>query len=220
MNFLIFSCRGEVAQGTQFALPQVLVQVGLHKSFHVEGSLLAILFLLLFFVKKLPQVVVQVRLHKTFFLTLIFLVVGIFAVLSLASFFCSKNLKEKNKTILNVLRFSPEVKSFHFSLDWVRPLSTKFYPALQSNKWDLKCLKLATNLPQWLPLHLAAPSLLPNTSLWTSLSKSTTRRRAHRWHVYFHPCSWITLFIRAVCSLQTKVALWPSLWQCHQPRPA
>ena len=72
MNFLIFSCRGEVAQGTQFALPQVLVQVGLHKSFHVEGSLLAILFLLLFFVKKLPQVVVQVSLHKSSFPALIF----------------------------------------------------------------------------------------------------------------------------------------------------
>ena len=53
MNFLIFSFREEVAQGAQFALPQVVVQVGLHKSF---------------------------------FLTLIFLVVGIFAVLSLLSF--------------------------------------------------------------------------------------------------------------------------------------
>ena len=33
MNFLIFSFRGEVAQGAQFALPQMVVQVGLHKSF-------------------------------------------------------------------------------------------------------------------------------------------------------------------------------------------
>ena len=32
MNFLIFSFRGEVAQGAQFALPQVVVQVRLHKS--------------------------------------------------------------------------------------------------------------------------------------------------------------------------------------------
>ena len=84
MNFLIFSFRGEVAQGAQFAL---------------------------------PQVVVQVRLHKKKFLALIFLVLGILAVLSLASIFCSKILIEENKTILNVLRFSLEAKSFHFSLD-------------------------------------------------------------------------------------------------------
>ena len=84
MNLLIFSFRGEVAQGAQFALPQVVVQVGFHKKFFSCSR---------------------------------FLVFGIFAVLSLASIFCSKILKEKNKTILNVLRFSPEAKSFHFSLD-------------------------------------------------------------------------------------------------------
>ena len=42
MNFLIFSFRGEVAQGAQFALPQVVVLVRLHKSFHVERSLIFI----------------------------------------------------------------------------------------------------------------------------------------------------------------------------------
>ena len=93
MNFLIFSFRGEVAQGAQFALPQVVVQVRLHKSFHAEGSLLAILILFLFFVQKFGRSVCT----KDFFLALIFLVFGIFAVLSLASFFCSKNLKEKKQ---------------------------------------------------------------------------------------------------------------------------
>ena len=62
MNFLIFSFRGEVAQGAQFALPQVVVQVSLHKSFFSCS-------------------------HFLFF--------WIFAVLSLASIFCSKILKEK-----------------------------------------------------------------------------------------------------------------------------
>ena len=77
MNFLIFSFRGEVAQGAQFALPQVVVQVGLQKSFHVEGSLLAILFLLLFFVKKIAAGGGAGQFAQKFFSCSHFLVFGI-----------------------------------------------------------------------------------------------------------------------------------------------